>query len=126
MEESCGHSERVSTTNANEAAGFVDDAEADGADGLAKSSKHENAKAAALGTGEKLVLGHPLAATIGDSARCMQNLEKVGSAIARTISGFENLARLSERTKGTSISTVRRFRPNRATPISDLSAAVSR
>ena len=32
---------------------------------------------AALGTGEKLVLGHPLAATIGDSARCMQNLEKV-------------------------------------------------
>ena len=26
---------------------------------------------------EKLVLGHPLAATIGDSARCMQNLEKV-------------------------------------------------
>ena len=35
---------------------------------------------AALGAGEKLVLGHPLAATIGDSARCMQNLEK-GSAI---------------------------------------------
>ena len=32
---------------------------------------------AALGAGEKLVLGHPLAATIGDSARCMQNLEKV-------------------------------------------------
>ena len=32
---------------------------------------------AALGVGEKLVLGHPLAATIGDSARCMQNLEKV-------------------------------------------------
>ena len=32
---------------------------------------------AALDTGEKLVLGHPLAATIGDSARCMQNLEKV-------------------------------------------------
>ena len=31
---------------------------------------------AALGAGEKLVLGHPLAATIGDSARCMQNLEK--------------------------------------------------
>ena len=30
----CGHSERVSTTNANEAAGFVDDAEADGADGV--------------------------------------------------------------------------------------------
>ena len=28
----CGHSERVSTTNANEAAGFVDDAEADGAE----------------------------------------------------------------------------------------------
>ena len=25
----------------------------------------------------ELVLGHPLAATIGDSARCMQNLEKV-------------------------------------------------
>ena len=23
------------------------------------------------------MLGHPLAATIGDSARCMQNLEKV-------------------------------------------------
>ena len=32
---------------------------------------------AAMGAGEKLVLGHPLAATIGDSARCMQNLEKV-------------------------------------------------
>ena len=32
---------------------------------------------AALGAGEKLVLGHPPAATIGDSARCMQNLEKV-------------------------------------------------
>ena len=32
---------------------------------------------AALGAREKLVLGHPLAATIGDSARCMQNLEKV-------------------------------------------------
>ena len=32
---------------------------------------------AALGAGEKLVLGHPLAATIGDSARCIQNLEKV-------------------------------------------------
>ena len=32
---------------------------------------------AALGAGEKLVLGHPLTATIGDSARCMQNLEKV-------------------------------------------------
>ena len=32
---------------------------------------------AALGAGEKLMLGHPLAATIGDSARCMQNLEKV-------------------------------------------------
>ena len=32
---------------------------------------------AALGAGEKLVLGHPLPATIGDSARCMQNLEKV-------------------------------------------------
>ncbi len=32
---------------------------------------------AALGAGEKLVLGHPLAATVGDSARCMQNLEKV-------------------------------------------------
>ena len=32
---------------------------------------------AALGAGEKLVLGHPLAATIGDSARCMQSLEKV-------------------------------------------------
>ena len=32
---------------------------------------------AALGAGEKLVLGHPLAATIGDSARCMQNLEKM-------------------------------------------------
>ena len=32
---------------------------------------------AALGAGGKLVLGHPLAATIGDSARCMQNLEKV-------------------------------------------------
>ena len=32
---------------------------------------------AALGAGEKLVLGHPLATTIGDSARCMQNLEKV-------------------------------------------------
>ena len=32
---------------------------------------------ATLGAGEKLVLGHPLAATIGDSARCMQNLEKV-------------------------------------------------
>ena len=32
---------------------------------------------AALGAGEKLVLWHPLAATIGDSARCMQNLEKV-------------------------------------------------
>ena len=32
---------------------------------------------ASLGAGEKLVLGHPLAATIGDSARCMQNLEKV-------------------------------------------------
>ena len=32
---------------------------------------------AALGAGEKLVLRHPLAATIGDSARCMQNLEKV-------------------------------------------------
>ena len=32
---------------------------------------------AALGAGEKLVLEHPLAATIGDSARCMQNLEKV-------------------------------------------------
>ena len=32
---------------------------------------------AALGAGEKLVLGHPLAATLGDSARCMQNLEKV-------------------------------------------------
>ena len=31
---------------------------------------------AALGAGEKLVLGHPLAATIGDSARCMQNLGK--------------------------------------------------
>ena len=34
---------------------------------IAKSSKHEN----------HFVLGHPLAATIGDSARCMQNLEKV-------------------------------------------------
>ena len=32
---------------------------------------------ASLGAGEKLVLGHPLAATIGDSARCMQSLEKV-------------------------------------------------
>ena len=32
---------------------------------------------AALGAGEKLVLGHPLATTIGDSARCMQDLEKV-------------------------------------------------
>ena len=44
---------------------------------IAKSSKHENAKQPALGAGEKLVLGHPLAATIGNSARCMQNLEKV-------------------------------------------------
>ena len=42
---------------------------------IAKSSKHENAKSR---TGRRqLVLGHPLAATIGDSARCMQNLEKV-------------------------------------------------
>ena len=32
---------------------------------------------AALGAGEKLVLGHPLAATIGDSARCMQEPELV-------------------------------------------------
>ena len=39
-----------------------------------EARKHETA---ALGAGEKLVLGHPLAATIGDSARCMQNLEKV-------------------------------------------------
>ena len=39
-----------------------------------ESRKRETA---ALGAGEKLVLGHPLAATIGDSARCMQNLEKV-------------------------------------------------
>ena len=44
---------------------------------IAKSSKHENAKQPHWGAGEKLVLGHPLAATIGDSARCMQNLEKV-------------------------------------------------
>ena len=44
---------------------------------IAKSSKHEKRETAALGAGEKLVLGHPLAATIGDSARCMQNLEKV-------------------------------------------------
>ena len=43
---------------------------------IAKSSKHEKRETAALGAGEKLVLGHPLAATIGDSARCMQNLEK--------------------------------------------------
>ena len=43
---------------------------------------------AALGAGEKLVLGHPLAATIGDSARCMQNLEKVlftGPKISDTV-----------------------------------------
>ena len=32
---------------------------------------------AALGAGEKLVLGHPLAATIGDSARVYADLEKV-------------------------------------------------
>ena len=44
---------------------------------IAKSSKHENAKQPHWAAGEKLVLGHPLAATIGDSARCMQNLEKV-------------------------------------------------
>ena len=44
---------------------------------IAKSSKHENAKQPHWAQGEKLVLGHPLAATIGDSARCMQNLEKV-------------------------------------------------
>ncbi len=31
---------------------------------------------AALGAGEKLVLGHPLAATIGDSARCMQTWKR--------------------------------------------------
>ncbi len=36
--------------------------------------KNDNSR---TGAGEKLVLGHPLAATIGDSARCMQNLEKV-------------------------------------------------
>ena len=44
---------------------------------IAKSSKHENAKQPHWGAGKKLVLGYPLAATIGDSARCMQNLEKV-------------------------------------------------
>ena len=46
---------------------------------------------AALGAGEKLVLGHPLAATIGDSARCMQNLEKVlftGPKTSDTVSLF--------------------------------------
>ena len=34
------------------------------------------------------MLGHPLAATIGDSARCMQNLEKVlftGPKISDTV-----------------------------------------
>ena len=49
----------------------------DGLTLIAKSSKHENAKQPHWGAGEKLVLGHLLAATIGDSARCMQNLEKV-------------------------------------------------
>ena len=44
---------------------------------IAKSSKHENAKQPHWAQARKLVLGHPLAATIGDSARCMQNLEKV-------------------------------------------------
>ena len=43
---------------------------------IAKSSKHENAKQPHWAQA-RLVLGHPLAATIGDSARCMQNLEKV-------------------------------------------------
>ena len=42
-----------------------------------KTFEARKRETAALGAGEKLVLGHPLAATIGDSARCMQNLEKV-------------------------------------------------
>ena len=42
-----------------------------------KNFEARKRETAALGAGEKLVLGHPLAATIGDSARCMQNLEKV-------------------------------------------------
>ena len=44
---------------------------------IAKIFEARKRETAALGAGEKLVLGHPLAATIGDSARCMQNLEKV-------------------------------------------------
>ena len=44
---------------------------------LAKIFEARKRETAALGAGEKLVLGHPLAATIGDSARCMQSLEKV-------------------------------------------------
>ena len=44
---------------------------------IAKSFEARKRETAALGAGEKLVLGHPLAATLGDSARCMQNLEKV-------------------------------------------------
>ena len=50
---------------------------------------------AALGAGEKLVLGHPLAATIGDSARCMQNLEKV---LKGTIHGAKDLRSLFHHT----------------------------
>ena len=41
-----------------------------------RSSKHENAKQPHWAQA-KARAGHPLAATIGDSARCMQNLEKV-------------------------------------------------
>ena len=39
---------------------------------IAKIFEARKRETAALGAGEKLVLGHPLAATIGDSARCMQ------------------------------------------------------
>ena len=57
-----------------EALGLRDDPKVNPNRKIFEARKRETA---ALGAGEKLVLGHPLAATIGDSARCMQNLEKV-------------------------------------------------
>ena len=45
------------------------------------------------------MLGHPLAATIGDSARCMQNLEKVlftGPKTSDTVNVYLRLGLIAE------------------------------
>ena len=88
---------------------------------------------AALGAGEKLVLGHPLAATIGDSARCMQNLEKVlfnGAKDLRHGDVYLRLGLALSLRKAASESGLSRapwFRPFRSTPVllGDIEAIVN-